>query len=270
MRSSRLTFLFFLLAIPATCFSWPAKVISVADGDTITVLHDGQQKEIRLYGIDCPEKGQSHGDQAKALTTALVAGRTVDIEQKDIDRYARVVGLVKVDDQSLSELIVQNGYAWVYWQYCRESFCSDWVKSEGVARQEKKGMWKDLDIVPPWEWRAAQRGYKPDAAQSEPTPPVITTGEKPNTVTEESTLSKIGKALTPASSSGSESTPNKTQNSSSGGNTSTNKAQYRCDGRTYCSQMTSCDEAKFFLKNCPGTKMDGDNDGVPCEKQWCH
>ncbi len=44
---------------------------------------------------------------------------------------------------------------------------------------------------------------------------------------------------------------------------------YRCDGRTYCSQMTSCKEAKFFLKNCPGTKMDGDRDGVPCEEQLC-
>ena len=45
--------------------------------------------------------------------------------------------------------------------------------------------------------------------------------------------------------------------------------KYSCDGRTHCSQMTSCDEAKFFLDNCPGTAMDGDNDGVPCEKQWC-
>jgi hypothetical protein len=44
---------------------------------------------------------------------------------------------------------------------------------------------------------------------------------------------------------------------------------YRCDGRTYCSQMTSCAEATWFLKNCPGTKMDGDNDGIPCERQWC-
>lgn len=44
---------------------------------------------------------------------------------------------------------------------------------------------------------------------------------------------------------------------------------WRCDGRTYCSQMTSCAEAKFFLKNCPGTQMDGDGDGVPCEQQWC-
>lgn len=45
--------------------------------------------------------------------------------------------------------------------------------------------------------------------------------------------------------------------------------QFRCDGRTMCSQMTSCDEATFFLKNCPGTQMDGDHDGIPCEQQWC-
>ncbi len=45
--------------------------------------------------------------------------------------------------------------------------------------------------------------------------------------------------------------------------------QYRCDGRTHCSQMTSCAEATYFLKNCPGVKMDGDNDGIPCEEQWC-
>ena len=44
---------------------------------------------------------------------------------------------------------------------------------------------------------------------------------------------------------------------------------YRCDGRKHCSQMSSCAEAKFFLSNCPGVKMDGDNDGIPCEDQWC-
>lgn len=40
---------------------------------------------------------------------------------------------------------------------------------------------------------------------------------------------------------------------------------FRCDGRQYCSQMTSRAEAEFFVRNCPGTKMDGDRDGVPCE-----
>lgn len=44
---------------------------------------------------------------------------------------------------------------------------------------------------------------------------------------------------------------------------------FRCDGRLHCSQMTSCSEARLFLKHCPGVKMDGDGDGVPCEQQWC-
>ena len=44
---------------------------------------------------------------------------------------------------------------------------------------------------------------------------------------------------------------------------------YQCDGRTMCSQMRSCGEAQYFLQHCPGTAMDGDNDGVPCEQQWC-
>jgi hypothetical protein len=44
---------------------------------------------------------------------------------------------------------------------------------------------------------------------------------------------------------------------------------YRCDGRIHCSQMSSCEEATFFLKSCSGTKMDGDHDGIPCEEQLC-
>lgn len=40
---------------------------------------------------------------------------------------------------------------------------------------------------------------------------------------------------------------------------------FKCDGRQYCSQMTSREEAEFFIKNCPNTKMDGDKDGIPCE-----
>ncbi len=47
------------------------------------------------------------------------------------------------------------------------------------------------------------------------------------------------------------------------------KAAFRCDGRTHCQQMASCAEATYFLAHCPGVKMDGDGDGVPCEAQWC-
>ncbi|MFO1419166.1 MAG: excalibur calcium-binding domain-containing protein [Methylotetracoccus sp.] len=49
----------------------------------------------------------------------------------------------------------------------------------------------------------------------------------------------------------------------------TKEPTYRCDGREYCSQMRSCAEAMYFLENCPDVKMDGDRNGVPCERQWC-
>ncbi|WP_221074763.1 excalibur calcium-binding domain-containing protein [Agarivorans aestuarii] len=54
--------------------------------------------------------------------------------------------------------------------------------------------------------------------------------------------------------------------SSSSFSTSSN---FSCEGKTHCSQMVSCEEAKFYLANCPNTKMDGDRDGVPCERQHC-
>ena len=44
--------------------------------------------------------------------------------------------------------------------------------------------------------------------------------------------------------------------------------QFQCDGREHCSQMGSYEEALFFLRNCPNTKMDGDGDGIPCERQF--
>lgn len=51
---------------------------------------------------------------------------------------------------------------------------------------------------------------------------------------------------------------------------STGDSPFKCDGRTMCSQMTSCEEARYFVRHCPDTKMDGNNDGEPCEQQWCN
>ena len=46
-------------------------------------------------------------------------------------------------------------------------------------------------------------------------------------------------------------------------------ASFQCSGKTHCSDMVSCDEAKFYLNHCPGSVTDGDGDGIPCEDQWC-
>ncbi len=57
--------------------------------------------------------------------------------------------------------------------------------------------------------------------------------------------------------------------SSSATSPSTTNSRYTCSGKIHCSEMTSCAEATFYLRNCPGTKMDGDHDGKPCESQLC-
>ena len=44
--------------------------------------------------------------------------------------------------------------------------------------------------------------------------------------------------------------------------------KFKCDKRKYCSQMHSYEEAKYFLKHCSNVKMDGDYDGIPCERQF--
>ena len=45
---------------------------------------------------------------------------------------------------------------------------------------------------------------------------------------------------------------------------------FQCEaGKTHCSHMSSCAEATFYIQHCPNTQMDGDGDGIPCERQWC-
>ncbi len=46
-----------------------------------------------------------------------------------------------------------------------------------------------------------------------------------------------------------------------------NDTQYHCDGRQYCAEMKTCDEARYFNRYCPNVKMDGDRDGKPCERR---
>ena len=160
-------FVLLLLAFSSPSFAWTGKVTGVADGDTITVLHDGRSEKIRLHGIDTPERKQAFGNKAEALTNSLVRGRTIEVMPQTVDRYGRTVALVYVDGQSLNELLIRNGYAWVYQKYCKDSFCSEWSRLEEQARSQKKGMWQDPHIVPPWEWRHSGQTAAPLFASSD-------------------------------------------------------------------------------------------------------
>lgn len=47
---------------------------------------------------------------------------------------------------------------------------------------------------------------------------------------------------------------------------STAPMSQECRGKRTCKEMSSCEEAIFYLNNCGVTKIDGDGDGMPCEK----
>ena len=72
-------------------------MVSVADGDTITVLDASKvQYKIRLSGIDAPEKAQPFGDRSKQNLARMVFNKDVSIEWSKQDRYGRIVGKVMV------------------------------------------------------------------------------------------------------------------------------------------------------------------------------
>ena len=141
----------------ATAGATPAKVVSVVDGDTIKVIDQTGLTTIRLYGIDSPEKKQAYGMAAKDFTTVLVAGKMVDISPVDTDRYGRTVAIVMLGTQCLQEQLILSGYAWVYPDYCKRSFCNAWSSLQGISAGNRVGLWADPVPVQPWTWRRIRR-----------------------------------------------------------------------------------------------------------------
>ena len=134
MRLARIAlFLALYLPFPAHASPpsiFPARVISIADGDSITVLtSDNRQIRVRLYGIDCPERKQPYGTRARQATADAVFGKEVNIHPIDTDRHGRTVALVAAPGREmLNSWLVKEGLAWVYPQFCKRADVCDRLK----------------------------------------------------------------------------------------------------------------------------------------------
>ena len=145
-----------LALMTTTAWAWPAKVVGVTDGDTITVLRPGnEQVKIRMYGIDAPESAQPHGKASKANLSALVFGKAVEIDPTDTDRYGRTVARVIVGGVDANAEQIKAGYAWLYRKYCSGAVCAEWAEFENHAQKSKAGLWADASPIAPWDWRHA-------------------------------------------------------------------------------------------------------------------
>jgi len=132
------------------------KVVRVADGDTITILQDKKQTRVRLANIDTPERKQPWGKKAKQALADLVAGKQVQVEVLDVDRYGRTIGLVRIGGIEANRALVHDGHAWVYTRYNRDPGLPD---IEAEARAAGRGLWSlpESERIPPWEWRREHR-----------------------------------------------------------------------------------------------------------------
>lgn len=134
------------------------RVVSIADGDTVTVLDaTNRQHKIRLAGIDAPEKAQPFGQRSRQNLGDLVFGRTVTVEYEKQDRYGRTVGKVLVNGVDANLEQIKAGMAWWYEKYRREQSAEDqqrYAEAEQQARAGRIGLWSGpLPVVAPWDWR---------------------------------------------------------------------------------------------------------------------
>lgn len=128
----------------------------VIDGDTIEV----NDSRIRLYGIDAPESRQTClaggqrwpcGEQATRALTDRVGNQTVRCEERDRDRYGRIVAVCRLAGQDLNAWLVAQGWALAYRQ-----FSEVYVDEEGAAEAAGRGIWRGA-FVAPWDWRRGVR-----------------------------------------------------------------------------------------------------------------
>ncbi|MEH6571024.1 MAG: thermonuclease family protein [Halioglobus sp.] len=145
-------------------------VVAVTDGDTIKVLDPSHVlHEVRLTGIDAPERDQPFSKASTKYLTSLLAGKDVFVEWSKSDRYGRVLGKVWVQpadcpkcgktlDANHAQLLA--GMAWWYRYYAQEQPPEDrgrYESAEDEARKRGWGLWADPHPVNPYDFRKGSR-----------------------------------------------------------------------------------------------------------------
>jgi endonuclease YncB( thermonuclease family) len=149
--------LFFALSSSLLAETLTGRVVSIADGDTLTLLDaSNSQHRIRLSGIDAPEKNQDFGKKSKTNLSALAFGQPAQADCRKEDRYQRRICVVFVDGKDIGLEQVRAGMAWWYEQYSKDQTSqerADYSQAEFMAKIHRDGLWNSKNPIPPWDWR---------------------------------------------------------------------------------------------------------------------
>ena len=156
--------LMLMAVLPASAETLRGMVKAVHDGDTVVLVGRGTGRvTVRLYGVDAPETrkpdspGQPFGSQAKRVLMFKVLGKEVTAEVQDRDQYGRTVGVLKLAGRDINAEMVTEGMAWAYRQFLSGSYASRYIQLEEQARRQHRGLWRDANPQPPWEFRRGQK-----------------------------------------------------------------------------------------------------------------
>ena len=137
-------------------------MVRIADGDSFAVARSSgaPMEEIRIFGIDAPERSQPWSRRSREALSERMFGKVVRIEPVERDRYDRIVARVHADGVPVGDQQVREGHAWVFRRYTRSKLL---LALEAEARAARRGLWSlPEEQIPPWEWRRGVR--QPDAA----------------------------------------------------------------------------------------------------------
>lgn len=145
-----------------------ALVKKIFDGDTFEAEINGKTEKIRMLGIDTPERWDSEkfdrdmertgrdkktiqklGELSYEHTVRLIGGKKVILKAEpggdNKDRYGRLLRYVYLDDGTFVNMrIIEDGYANAYRKF-KLSKQKELIDAEKKARENKKGLWGDIN-----------------------------------------------------------------------------------------------------------------------------
>ena len=210
----------------ASAENFSGKVIAVLDGDTLLVIRDGHPVKVRLAGIDAPEKAQPFGMTSQKSLAEMTKGKQVQVESRAVDDYGRLVAMIRVGEVNVNHEQVRCGMAWEYSRYHSNR---ELMALQHEAQQARRGLWAEEGAVEPSQWRKQHPGA-----------PVIQLSATVSPVSAPAASAPFDPASRPGSG-------------------------QDCS-KKHCSEMSSCEEAMHYLSVCGKKSLDGNADGIPCER----